>query len=94
MNKLLLTLLAIALVGCTPSYEDESTAFSALPPELKDCKIFSIRGSNGNRLYITKCPQYISTTNPGKNSIHTTLVTEPVKEIPDTVIVDGVEYKR
>lgn len=94
MNKLLLALLTTTLVGCTPSYDDKTTTFSAMPPELKECKIFAIRGSDGIRLYVTKCPQYITTTVSGKNPTNTTLVNEPVKEIPNTVIVDGVEYKR
>lgn len=97
MKKLISISMLLALVGCTPEYADQSNIFSNLPPELKDCKIFRISGSNGGSLYVTKCPQFISTSDSGKHPEHNTLVHEnptPVKQIPNTVIVDGVEYKR
>lgn len=72
-------LACIALVGftalaCTPTYKDKSGSFSVMPEELKECKIFYLLSSNGEGLYITKCPHADTTTSTtGKHRTHSSL---------------------
>lgn len=52
--KYKIALIALALTACTPKAEREYGYDAILPPELADCKVFTIY--NGMReLYVTRC---------------------------------------
>lgn len=73
MKILYVTLAAIAISACTPSYQDKSGEFSVMPEELKDCKIFRVQGTV-QHLYITKCPHADTTTSTtDKNKTYSSL---------------------
>lgn len=97
--KTMILLLSFILAGCTVGYSDQSDEYTNLPPELKNCKIYKITSSNGGILYVTKCPHADTTTEDGgKNSQAASIVYTPTEHIkhepPQTVIIDGIEYKR
>ena len=92
---------AALMTGCSPSYKEQK-GYTELPPELKDCKIYYVRSSDGGGLYITRCPMSTTSTETGGRTTNTVVVAdpnpapvEPVKpEPPKTVVVDGVTYSR
>lgn len=80
MKKLILSVLTLSLVACSPKAEQKYDYQQVMPPELSDCKIFYVSdGSKG--LYITRCGfDSVTTTwsrNCGKNCTtteHTTVI--------------------
>lgn len=68
MKILILTLTVLFLSACTPSHKDKTQSFS-LPPELADCKIFTLSNDIGTSIYVTRCPNSTTTTSTtGKNA--------------------------
>lgn len=55
-------LLLLLIISCSPSYEN--MPHYAMPPELKDCKVFTISdgGMTSPNLYVVKCPNEQPTT--------------------------------
>lgn len=81
MKKLVVSLIAMVLVGCSPPSSTEQH-YGALPEEFKDCKIFRVSNENGtDRIILARCP----------NSTTSTTYSEG-KSKATTVVVDGVEY--
>lgn len=80
MNKLLITGLLLSLVGCGSSYEEEH--FSAIPPELADCKFFTLR-DDMSYLRVVRCPMSETTVQYSSGKSKRTAVT-----------IDGVEYEK
>jgi hypothetical protein len=78
-SKLLVVLLAVALVGCDATTVDVSRDFQ-LPEELKDCRIIELRpdGGDSTRVHIIKCPEgYLTnstTYSEGKTHATSTVV--------------------
>jgi len=88
------------LVGCSRQLHSDETSQYSVPPALKDCQIYGVNSDTRSDLVVVRCPNSSTTTTfkEGKQTRHVTLaeadVPEPVKEIPNTVVVNGVEYKR
>lgn len=76
-----LFILAALLTGCTPSATEAD--YPVRPPELQDCKIYSLINGNGERITIARCPNSTTTANY-KNG----------KTSAATITVDGVTYVR
>ena len=70
------------LVGCNPEYIDKSNTYN-LPPELKDCKVYTLRSSDGRGVEAVVCPDLISSTSGGK---HKQTITVPRRMKIDTII--------
>lgn len=83
MNKSLVytSAILITLTGCS----DRATEmrFPVLPTELKDCKIFRLSNREGDAINVARCPNSTTTTeySSGKAKVN-------------SIVVDGVEYKR
>ena len=73
VKYLVILMLVLTSVACTPSYEDSKGNFTALPEELKNCKIYDIQGRNGNRITVMRCPNSEVTTRMS-NKAKTTIV--------------------
>lgn len=71
--KKLLIVAALILAACTPKAETKHGYQAIMPPELKDCKVFTI--SDGTKeLYVTRCGLETTTTwssSCGKNCTRT-----------------------
>lgn len=78
MKRLILIVIAIALCGCEPHAEQKT--FSAMPPELNDCKVYSIY--DGAQFYtVFRCPNSTTTTSQMQGKTRTSVV-----------VIDGKEY--
>ncbi len=51
---MLLLVLSLTLVSCTPSTQSKTDI--VLPSGLKDCKMFKLRDSWGDTIYVMRCP--------------------------------------
>lgn len=73
MKKLLILAAALTLAACSPKAETKHGYDAIMPPELKDCKVFTI--SDGSKtLYVTRCGFETTTTwdsSCGKNCTRT-----------------------
>lgn len=82
MKRLILaTVLSAGLAGCSNSASE--LHFSALPPELKDCKIFAVNNDSGSHIKVARCPNSTTTTTYSQG-----------KRRASVIVVDGVEYER
>lgn len=56
MNKILTMIFAgVFLFGCDASYKNQTEDFQ-LPEELKDCKVYMLRGENySNQILVVSC---------------------------------------
>lgn len=71
----------LLLIGCSP--RATTINFPVIPPELADCKFFSLyEGELGANITVARCPN--STTSTTYNS---------GKKSKTTVVIDGVEYE-
>lgn len=76
MKYLLITLLAITLIGCGTK---EQTTNYYLPSDLSDCKVYYVSGKGVNRnLYVVRCPNSTTSTTHscGKNCTASNTVIE------------------
>lgn len=74
---LLSTLLVIGLSACSNSAKEVD--FPAMPKELADCKIYYLTNDDGDRIYITRCPDSSTSTQfkQGKQTLNSAVVEEP-----------------
>lgn len=75
------------LIGCTPGYSDARNTFTVLPEELKDCKMFYLKGENSQGALVVRCPGSSTSIayRSGKTNYYTAVVEEVVEE--DLVVV-------
>ena len=81
MKKLIVILSVVVLAGCTD--RARIVNFSAMPPELLDCKVYAISNSNGEHITVMRCPN--STTSTTYPSGKTT---------KSTIVIDGETYEK
>lgn len=74
MKKIML-LTVTMLAACTPGYETD-TGFTAMPPELQDCSIVSLRSEHGSSLYVVRCPNSCTSTRWAKKHPTNSVVCE------------------
>lgn len=75
------SVLTVGLAGCSNSASE--MRFSAMPPELKDCKIFAVSNDSGSHIKVARCPNSTTTTTYSQG-----------KSQASVIVVDGVEYER
>jgi len=79
---ILISITSMLFFGCSKETE-ETTYHYSLPEELKDCKIFRLRGDNTSTLRVVKCPNSNTTTSysEGKTKMDITVVEENLKQL-------------
>lgn len=106
MKKLLfvsgvLFIVALSLVGCSPSATEETAKFTVMPEGLKDCKIYRITPTGGDSLNVVRCPLSNTTTSYSSGKTTTSVsVTEqpsPAASTPelkiDAVVINGQQFE-
>lgn len=75
MMKMILTaIFGLFLFGCDSSYKNKTEDFQ-LPEELKDCKVYALRGENySNWMYVVACPNKQTTTYQDNKKPTTTII--------------------
>lgn len=64
----------VFLFGCDASYKNKTEDFQ-LPEELKDCKVYMLRGENyANELFVVACPNKETTTYHGNKKPTVTIL--------------------
>lgn len=81
MKKIVVLIVVALLAGCSDSVSQVN--FTALPEELKDCKIYSFSLKNGvQNVTVIRCPNSVVSTKTGG------------KYPRRTVTIDGVTYEQ
>lgn len=61
MSRLLLPLAMLMLIACDRTETTELTTNYIMPPELKNCRIYTLSSESSQRLWVTVCPKHTST---------------------------------
>lgn len=81
MKYLLMSIAILCLTACDRKYTSVDDQFS-LPPEMKDCKMFSLQSTYGNVVTAIRCPNSSTTASYMNGKART-----------NTIVIDGVEYE-
>jgi hypothetical protein len=102
VNKFLLILPLLLLMGCEPAAKNVDSNFSVRPKHLQNCRIDKLQNDSGSRITVVYCPNATVTTQlQDKALTTTTTIAEAQYEnsdtyLPqeDTIVVNGKEYIR
>lgn len=91
MNKLLIALSLVAMLGCSKHTSESSDEF-VLPDGLKDCKVFRMDNGRLTQVIVVRCPNSSTAVHKGgKHQWNTMTADETVSE-KETVTINGKEY--
>lgn len=80
MKRIIFLIAIISMFGCEKSTSQKDMSGYNLPPELQDCKTYTI--SNGwSNMYVMRCPNSTTAVDYQKGKVRETVIT-----------IDGVEY--
>ena len=93
MKKVMLAVMissVMLLSGCETETKEVSQNYD-IPEGLKDCKLYEMKGKDGGRLTIVRCPLSATTTtySAGKSTVTNTVVEQPEQNSVKSMLKDG-----
>lgn len=91
MNKLLIALSLVAMLGCSKQTSESSDEF-VLPDGLKDCKVFRMDNGRMTHVIVVRCPNSSTSVRYGGKHQWNTMTTDETVPEKETVTINGKEY--